>query len=266
MENGYAMNNGQFIASGPRRSWKRIVIILAVIVFIIIAGVSVFIIIRNNYENKKALAKDFYDSIGWVGYSIQCPSLINYANDNDISSVEYSSFIDSCRENDKVIQSFMSQAGSLNNSQEYKELYANLSVAISESVVTGEALEDAVEVYRIWHDWIIALKDIKNYQTPEDIEKFAEGLMQSGNDVLRAYAEKWIESREQFVEAFMTVDVLPSDQWALKEYERAKKSYQEVMNNAPDLVIITGLGRDTSNDSKSRDAVLLYRSYLEESL
>lgn len=240
---------------------KRVVVgIVILLIIMTTVGVIIGIISSHNaaIESMKREAKELYGLLGWASYAEQCPSVTNNINDEYVSNVEYELYITRCRENAKKIQDNINNVASLSDDGEYKSLYTELKTAIDNNMIMGEELEKALEICSKWHEWRLKLEKLSIYQTPEDIERFASEIVDLGNETLANYVEEWATARTRLVDAYIT------DGGGSVSYEDARKYYDTVVNNTPNVPAIVGFGEDGGRELY--EAIIKYNNYVEENL
>lgn len=245
-----------------RRTLMKRVVVGVVILLITMVTVGIIFGVINSYnaarENMKREAKELYGLLGWASYAEQCPSVTNNINDEYVSNVEYESYITRCRENARKIQNNINNVASLSDDGEYKSLYTELKTAIDNNMIMGEELEKALEICLKWHEWRLKLEKLSIYQTPEDIERFASEIVDLGNETLANYVEEWATARTRLVDTYIT------DGGGSVSYEDARKYYDTVVNNTPDVPAIVGFGEDGGRELY--EAIIKYNNYVEENL
>ena len=245
-----------------RRTLMKRVVVGVVILLITMVTVGIIFGVINSHnaarENMKREAKELYGLLGWASYAEQCPSVTNNINDGYVSNAEYELYITRCRENVRKIQNNINNVASLSDDGEYKSLYTELKTAIDNNMIMGEELEKALEICLKWHEWRLKLEKLSIYQTPEDIERFASEIVDLGNETLANYVEEWATARTRLVDAYIM------NGRGSASYEDAKKDYDAVVNNAPDVPAIAGFGEDGGRELY--EAIIKYNNYVEENL
>lgn len=240
---------------------KRVAIGVVISLIIMVTAGIIFGVIKSQNvakENMEQEAKELYGLLGWVSYASQCGSVVDDIDNKYVSDKEYELYIARCRENAKKIQDNINNVASLSDDGEYKSLYTELKTAIDNNMIMGEDLEKALEICSKWHEWRLKLEKLSIYQTPEDIEKFASEIVDLGNETLANYVEEWATARTRLVDAYIM------NGRGSASYEDAKKDYDAVVNNTPDIPAIVGFGEDGGRELY--EAIIKYNNYVEENL
>lgn len=247
--------------SSPKRFRKVLLVISLIILVLIVGGVVVGVVISRGSANKEDMAQKvegLYSLIIGASYTGQCSAVVKNINDMTVSISEYESYISVCLEDAKKIQDYIDSVAFLFDSDEYKRLYAELKIAISDGMILGDELDKALEICAVWHEWRLKLGGLSIYQTPEDITKFASKLIDLGDESLANYATGWAVARTNLVDAYI-MDGLDTI-----SYNEAKLSYDTAVNDVPDVLLIAGF--DKKDEKKMIEVVIKYKQYVEKIL
>ncbi|MBQ9020018.1 hypothetical protein IJ096_01715, partial [Candidatus Saccharibacteria bacterium] len=94
------------------------------------------------------------------------------------------------------------------------------------------ALEEALNYYRTWHEWILAQEKVDGWEASDtDIMAVAKILINSGNEKFKKYAEGWAEKKKKAntaYRAFHYSDILAKNRSdLLKAMNTAQKEFAD---------------------------------------
>lgn len=242
-------NAGDVVLSEPKPKKKLLLKILAIALSVIIigGGIAAFFIISNvNRQDFKQKVEDLYSALEWVPYTGQCSMVVdNY--DSILSDREdFAGYVENCRQNATDIQQLLADLKGRDNSSEYITLYNNLSSAVNNNLIFGEDLEYSLNLYSIWHNWLLNIENINTDLTEEEINSLTSPLLTSNNNDLINYVNGWLELYDAMVTAYVMADThnyteeyldayfTASSALSLYEYENALdiKSYVKLTGDS----------------------------------
>ena len=230
-----------------KRRWPVVVGIVVAIMVIVGAGAGVWTVINNANKERREQAEELVSLLGWVSYTSQCPMVVQYVNDYYVDIEQYDEYIRECVSNSEKIKKNLAAIKDLSGDRDYINLYSKLHSGVMNNVLFGEDLNNALNIYNKWHNFVVDVADFGPYQTNEEIETLAENLFSTNDVALTEFAKEWAIARENLISAKIMLDVDPSNQTYIDEYNAALDVYEEVMENAPDVTIITRLNNEENS-------------------
>ena len=248
-------------SSGSRsKKW----IIWLILIICLVGGFCAWYFLNESLKtSKREDLEELYSLLGWASYTEQCHAVVNNVANLDYPSESYKEDINDCLENGARIEELMTKAKSFSNSEDYKAVYVPLATEVSNIVVLGDDLKTTTSLYELWHDWLIDTYFMTFYQTSNDIEKIIKPLEESNNNVLVDYALEWKEKRIELVRANIELEIYPDNESAIEAYNVAKDAYDAIVENAPDINVLTGFNKETSEGEALSLALLKYKIYVE---
>jgi hypothetical protein len=239
---------------------KLLAIIAGVVLVAIVAVVAVFFLIPKDRATKED-AEELYSLLGWVSLTEQCPNVSLAANDINVSSEEYQSRINICKDNATRISTLLKKMESISNSG-FRDVFVPMKSAINENVVLGSDLEKDLTVYSAWHAWVLgSSKNMDAYQSKTDVDSVAYPLINSGNETLAKFGNDWMNARKAVIDAELDAEAYEWNSEKTEALSNAQTKLDEVVDDAPDLGEITGIGKIVS-DSSLKNVVFKYGSYI----
>ena len=218
------------LASDGKKSKKPWIIagVVAVVVAVVCA-VAALVLMNGGFKGNREDADELFSILGQVAFSGQCPLVVNNVGKTSISVDEYVKYIGECKIKTMDVTELKNKISSLSNSEEYRQLYSEFNDEINNVFVVGEQLESDLNVYRVWHEWILNVADMLNYQIDASIKKAADPLLKSNNNEVVALGNRWIE-KQKALNMAKTMFNMVGDEESQEELDRVQADYDNFMD------------------------------------
>lgn len=191
--------------------------LLVIIPSIVVGLVVVFSIVANitgmfstDYSKTYSVAKAIKSDLQKLRSNVNCDKVTEY-NDNTFTSMEiYQEYIEGCKKNSQgvnvqLIEEMGNTAGVLKDIEVNRRFEA-FKVALNESKASGVEVEKTLDLYSLWHNWLIVEssgdKTHNGFEWSEsEIKEAAKILVESGNEKLVAYGNAWINLKIEVAKA-----------------------------------------------------------------
>jgi len=242
----------------PAKSKKPIIIAITLLIVILFATTIVVFAIffghkseRSLSQNVELLAEELEKTYGG-----QCNDVVARLDDDNVPVDEYEENIKDCRDSARNIKTYMDNIDA-RGSDDFKNKYAAVKTYIDENIILGETIETELNICSAWHQWIMNRDKNKTIMTTDEINNAAAGLRATGNQILTAYADGWVERKIAATEAIVSA----KNSLSTMEYLDVLNSATDDMSNfeysnKPDIMSIISLDNLAKN--------MLVKSMLED--
>jgi hypothetical protein len=179
-----------------------------IVVFSIVANITGMF--STDYSKTYSVAKAIKSDLQKLRSNVNCDKVTEY-NDNTFTSMEiYQEYIEGCKKNSQgvnvqLIEEMGNTAGVLKDIEVNRRFEA-FKVALNESKASGVEVEKTLDLYSLWHNWLIVEssgdKTHNGFEWSEsEIKEAAKILVESGNEKLVAYGNAWINLKIEVAKA-----------------------------------------------------------------
>lgn len=179
-----------------------------IVVFSIVANITGMF--STDYSKTYSVAKAIKSDLQKLRSNVNCDKVTEY-NDNIFTSMEiYQEYIEGCKKNSQgvnvqLIEEMGNTAGVLKDIEVNRRFEA-FKVALNESKASGVEVEKTLDLYSLWHNWLIVEssgdKTHNGFEWSEsEIKEAAKILVESGNEKLVAYGNAWINLKIEVAKA-----------------------------------------------------------------
>lgn len=193
---------------------RRLLVIIPSISLILIITLSLVAMVTGvfatDYSKTYSVAKSIKNELQKIRSNTNCEKVIEY-NDNTFTSMEiYQGYVEECKKagrgiSEQLIEEMGDTAGVLKD-VEVNRRFEAFKVALNESKNGNAEMEKTLNLYSIWHSWILTEasgdKSHNGFEWSEaDIKDAAKILIESGNEKLAAYGNRWVELKTEAAKA-----------------------------------------------------------------
>ena len=183
-------------------------LVVLVVTFSLIAAVTG--IFATDYSKTYSVAKTIKNELQKIRSNVNCDKVIEY-NNNTFTSMEiYQGYAEACKVSSqgidiKIIDEMADTAGVLKDIEVNRRFEA-FKVALNEAKLGNSEVEKTLDLYVLWHSWVLAEaagdKTHNGFEWNEtEIKDAAKILIESGNEKLVNYGNKWIELKTEAAKA-----------------------------------------------------------------
>ena len=167
-------------------------------------------IFATDYSKTYSVAKTIKNELQKIRSNVNCDKVIEY-NNNTFTSMEiYQGYAEACKVSSqgidiKIIDEMADTAGVLKDIEVNRRFEA-FKVALNEAKLGNSEVEKTLDLYVLWHSWVLAEaagdKTHNGFEWNEtEIKDAAKILIESGNEKLVNYGNKWIELKTEAAKA-----------------------------------------------------------------
>ena len=208
---GYGPNAG---IKRIKKKQRRLLVIIPSVSLILIITLSLVAMVTGvfatDYSKTYSVAKSIKNELQKIRSNTNCEKVIEY-NDNTFTSMEiYQGYVEECKKagrgiSEQLIEEMGDTAGVLKD-VEVNRRFEAFKVALNESKNGNADMEKTLNLYSIWHSWILTEasgdKSHNGFEWSEaDIKDAAKILIESGNEKLAAYGNRWVELKTEAAKA-----------------------------------------------------------------
>ena len=241
--------NGDIILNPNTKKKKKIWMVIGCVVIVLLLvgiGFGVWAIVDNNKKQTMNNVREFSSLLSWVRNNEQCASVVDDASNIDTTRNEYDHYIEDCEEKTEKTLRLLADLRGLSGSSEYKRIYESLSGFIDERMVSGSELDEKLNAYRTWHEFILNANEMDYFTFSDEIEKISRPVIEIGNDDLTTYMTKWARKREALNEAYILMSMVDSEQ-RRNDYYLRKEDYDSFISNGIDVDKAIGFRKNLDN-------------------
>lgn len=191
---------------------RRIIISIAVVAFVVIAGFVVKAIlsstIASNYGATYRAAKALSPKISAAARSADCQHVSDDLGNINVSQNKYTEYVTSCRSTLTEIGPLIVQlgetpaiSGDSTLSASYQQLKETYDSAFPDTE-QATLMSTYLDAYQAWHTYLISLSLLTPDSTDEDFDKAASILRESGDEALAKYGEDWLNQELKYIYAY----------------------------------------------------------------
>lgn len=183
-------------------------LVILVVTFSLIATVTG--IFATDYSKTYSVAKTIKNELQKIRSNVNCDKVIEY-NNNTFTSMEiYQGYVEACKLSIqgidiKIIDEMADTAGVLKDIEVNRRFEA-FKVALNEAKLGNSEAERTLDLYVLWHSWTLTEaagdKTHNGFEwNEEEIKDAAKILIESGNEKLVNYGNRWIELKTEAAKA-----------------------------------------------------------------
>lgn len=227
------------------------------VVVAIIGIVAVSILMRVDYGESYRVAKELKPKISDINNNnYDCSRVLSYVSSTSTSETTYNGYTEGCAEIADGVDDLVDKLGQtagVKRDKDIKAQYDRFQEAIESILPDGDELKQRLEVYQIWHKFVVLVDDLSASKSSDaEIQSAARVLTSSGNQILATYGEGWLEKTLAYVQAYRAyynASYSDSNKSALRTAMNERNTEQKnwVAENKPDIAEVGGLSFDNTS-------------------
>lgn len=194
----------------PVKKKNFLAIILLTIGGVVAAVVAIIICVimsKIDYGSSYRAAKKL-NSVASSLNSDACTSIVSHVDNKRIGNVTYNSHVTSCVASVANINKYtdeLSETDAIKKDKEIKAQFERFMEIKNSTVPSDEEFDTKAKLYMAYHNFIFYSEYIDAKSVSDaDLKHAADFLINSGNDILKAYGEGWLEKITAYVHAHQT--------------------------------------------------------------
>ncbi len=219
-----------------------------IIINIILGGVNT--VTSSGYRETYLAAKMLVEPFAGLDRSSSCQKAVEYVDSKFVERAAYDGYIKSCQSLALNVGALVDQLGETTAiaweptlAEQYSEFQELYHLAFPED----NHLADSLNLYQIWHNFILDSSYLTTDSADIDFYKAAEPLRKSGNATLTQYGEDWLQRQLDYVHSYKvywdTSYLDPNKETLRLELEAKQTALQQWISehqpNLPKLVPLT---------------------------
>lgn len=205
---------------------------------------------KTDYSGTYLAARELRNEIQKLRTDTNCDKVIEYVDMQYTAMETYSNYIEGCKTaSEGVSDAIVQKVGDTNGvgkDEEVRRRYETLKTALKAAKEGNSEVNNLLEIYKTWHEWILAEADGNNKHqdwdwTDADLKKASDILTSSDVEEFKKYGEEWYRLKKAAAEAtnayfhhaLDTASDLPTLQRAMSEKQDAFTKWKK--ENEPEV-------------------------------
>lgn len=249
---------------------KKIILgcIIGAVALVAIIAICIIIAIVSHIDYGEAYrqAKVLKDDVSELYTAYDCERVVSSVNSDWTSESNYNKYIEACKDDtagigDKIDE--LEKTAGVRKDSAISKAFDKFKKEYLAIVPDSEELNAKLELYKVWHAYVVAVDDLSASDTDAKIQSAANILINSGNDAFKTYGEGWLEKTMEYVRAYRAYQnssYSDSNRSQLRDDMYSKQTAQRtwVSENKPDITELAPL--NFSDTTKMYNA---YRDFYE---
>ncbi len=226
-------------------------VVLAIVVIVVLT-----MVMKVDYGESYRVAKELKPKVSDINNNYDCSRVIDYVSSNYTNEMTYNGYVEGCVTVTEGVDELVSQLGQtagVKRNKELKAQYERFQEAIETVMPDGGELKQRLEIYKIWHKFIVAADDLSaNSSSDAEIQNAAKVLTESGNEILAEYGTGWLEKTLAYVQAYRTYSntsysASNKSELRVERDNRQTERKNWIAANEPDIKEIGGLSFENTS-------------------
>lgn len=249
---------------------KKIILgcVIGAVALVAIIAICIIIAIVSHIDYGEAYrqAKVLKDDVSELYTAYDCERVVSSVNSDWTSESNYNKYIEACKDDtagigDKIDE--LEKTAGVRKDSAISKAFDKFKKEYLAIVPDSEELNAKLELYKVWHAYVVAVDDLSASDTDAKIQSAANILINSGNDAFKTYGEGWLEKTMEYVRAYRAYQnssYSDSNRSQLRDDMYSKQTAQRtwVSENKPDITELAPL--NFSDTTKMYNA---YRDFYE---
>ena len=195
----------------PKKKRRMITMIIVGATVRVVGGTALIMSITAlniDYGISYRVAKELRIKIQKMRSEYECQKVLDYVDSAYTTMGAFNEYVEGCRTVGDDSTSLVEELGltdAVRRDDEVALRYDVFKGAYEAAVSGGEDLNATLELYTIWHNWIIASAGMGNgkWDIPDsDLQAAANILINSGDEALKSYGEGWLSRLQEAAQAY----------------------------------------------------------------
>lgn len=222
----------------------------------IVAIVVLMVVMKVDYGESYRVAKELKPKVSDINNNYDCSRVVDYVSSSYTSETTYDGYVQGCAEIAEGVDDLVSQLGQtagVKRDKDLKAQYDRFQEAIEAVMPDEDELKQRLEVYKIWHKFMVATNDLSASSSSDaEIQNAAKILTESGNETLAEYGAGWLEKTLAYVQAYRTysnTSYSASNKSELRVERDNKQAERKdwIAANEPDIKELGGLSFENTS-------------------
>lgn len=226
-------------------------VIVAIIVIVVAS-----ILMRVDYGESYRVAKELKTKVSELNSNDNCSRVVKYVTSTYTEDATYNGYVEGCASVADGVEELVAkleQTAGVKRDKDLKAQFDRFQEAINSVLPDETELKQRLEVYQIWHKFIVMADNLSASKSSDaEIQSAARVLTESGNQILATYGAGWLEKTLAYVQAYRAyynASYSDSNKSALRTAMNDRNTEQKnwVAENKPDIAEIGGLSFENSS-------------------
>lgn len=223
------------------------------VVVAIIAIVVVSMLMKADYGESYRVAGELKPKVADISNNYDCSRVIDYVNSTYTKEATYNEYVTGCAEIAEGVDELVAKLGQTSGVKRDKDIkaqYDRFHEAIGKVLPDEDELKQRLEVYRVWHKFIVVTDSLSASKSSDaEVQNAAKILTESENEVLAKYGAGWLEKTLAYVQAYREYYNTPGYSSELVTAKNNAQTEQKnwIAANKPDITEIGGLSFENAS-------------------
>ena len=186
---------------------------------------SIITAVHINYGESYRVAKELRVKIQAMRSDYDCQKVLDYVDSPYTTMAAFAEYVEGCRtvgSDSKGIVETLGLTEGVKKDENLAIRYDSFDSAYQAAISGGEELNKTLDLYTIWHQWVVTSNGmLVGYdQSDADLTAAAKILIDSGDDILKSYGEGWLQRKQAYNKAareYYSSSFLSENRSALEE-------------------------------------------------
>ena len=196
-------------AALPKKQRKGIILSSIFSFALIVAAIitaSIITATHIKYADTYRIAKELRVKIRDMRSDYACQKVLDYVDSPYTTMAAFSEYAEGCRtvgNDSKNLVETLGLTEGVRKDENLIRLYDGFNDVYLSAISGDEELEKTLDLYTIWHQWVIASAAVEGWdQTDTDLDAATKILIDSGDDILKSYGEGWLSRKKAVAAAY----------------------------------------------------------------
>ena len=162
--------------------------------------------VNIDYSESYRIAKELRVGVQAMRTDYACQKVLDYVDSPYTTMATFSEYIEKCRTTGDSSKSLVEALGlteAVRKDEELTKRYDAFDADYLLAISDAEELDSTLKLYTTWHQWIISSAALDGWdQTDTALDSAAKILIDSGDDILKTYAQAWLTRKKAVAVAY----------------------------------------------------------------